>query len=213
VTVLETKMTEPEFNRVFYGDVNVVTQVVGYKKLKFAGRENLGLGTVCLPEQELLTAGVWFEFPLTVEEATHYRRIRDIAAGLTGALTAIHNVASVILMCDPRDIGTCVSSSRGEWTARMDHLGTVQINGQPSPHTRSVSLFVYDYYPGGIGLSEQLFHAAGDVVHRAHQATEMCDCAQGCPACIGPVGASEMDVKDAALTVLRFLSGHTAVSR
>ncbi|HXK58246.1 MAG TPA: helicase-related protein, partial [Gammaproteobacteria bacterium] len=41
-----------------YGDLQVITQVVGYKKLKFSTRENLGAGSVTLPEQELLTTGV-----------------------------------------------------------------------------------------------------------------------------------------------------------
>ncbi|HPQ39752.1 MAG TPA: DEAD/DEAH box helicase [bacterium] len=194
-----------------YGDLQVITQVVGYKKLKFSTRENLGAGSVTLPEQELLTTGVWAKLPMAVGDVMNSGQVREIAAGFTGALTAIHSVASVMLMCDPRDIGSCVSGGDGDWTARMDHLGTIQLAGHPTDRDRWVCLYIYDRYPGGIGLCEQLVRMAGMVVSEALRITERCDCRFGCPACIGPVSATGMDVKHAAVSVLRFFVESPAV--
>ena len=42
-----------------YGDVDVSWQTVAFKKIKFATRENIGLGPVDIPAQNLQTTGVW----------------------------------------------------------------------------------------------------------------------------------------------------------
>ena len=42
-----------------YGDVDVSWQTVAFKKIKFATRENIGLGPVEIPAQNLQTTGVW----------------------------------------------------------------------------------------------------------------------------------------------------------
>ncbi|MBN1297562.1 DEAD/DEAH box helicase, partial [bacterium] len=212
VQVLEVAAENGEHVFRRYGDVSVITRVEGYRKMTFGTRENLGVGELTLPEQELVTASVWFTARLDVGEVGPVSGFRDRVAGFIGALTAIHSAASVILMCDPRDIGTCVGCAEGYWTARTDHLGLVQITGQPPSTTGSVNLFIYDRYPGGIGLSEHLFRKATEVVHAARIMTERCDCRFGCPACIGPVIAGEFDGKYAAISVLRVLSGSGAVA-
>ncbi len=42
-----------------YGDVDVAWQTVAFKKIKFATRENIGLGPVDIPAQNLQTTAVW----------------------------------------------------------------------------------------------------------------------------------------------------------
>ena len=42
-----------------YGDVDVTWQTVAFKKIKFATRENIGLGPVDIPAQNLQTTAVW----------------------------------------------------------------------------------------------------------------------------------------------------------
>jgi DEAD/DEAH box helicase domain-containing protein len=71
---------------------------------------------------------------------------------------------------------------------------------------------LYDNYPGGIGISAPLFDNQAAIVAGAQQLVTACDCAHGCPACIGPILASDevrgYSPKQVALTVLGLLSGH-----
>jgi DEAD/DEAH box helicase domain-containing protein len=70
-------------------------------------------------------------------------------------------------------------------------------------------VYLYDNYPGGIGLSAPLFDLRQQVVKRACALVAGCDCSHGCPACIGPILASDeargYSPKRAALTVLDLL--------
>ncbi len=189
---------------IIYGELQVASHIVGFKKLRFHTMENLGNGQVSLPQQELLTTGIWFTFPMEHLLKNKDCMFQDAAAGVVGALSAMHSIASVMLMCDPHDLGTCVNSSSGNWSAQMDHLGMVNITvyadileSQPS-----AQLFIYDKYPGGIGLSESLFERTQELVSSAIQLVTQCECRVGCPGCVGPVNVSGSSLKSIALQVL-----------
>ena len=49
------------------------------------------------------------------------------------------------------------------------------------------TLFLYDNYPGGIGLSEPLYIARDTLIAGTFALVRDCPCEVGCPACIGPV--------------------------
>ncbi|MEO7916193.1 MAG: DUF1998 domain-containing protein, partial [Dokdonella sp.] len=64
---------------------------------------------------------------------------------------------------------------------------------------------LYDNHPGGIGLSEPLFLRAPALVRDARELVACCECKAGCPACVGPILASDEDrrsPRDLALAVL-----------
>jgi DEAD/DEAH box helicase domain-containing protein len=73
------------------------------------------------------------------------------------------------------------------------------------------AVHLYDNVPGGVGLSEPLFGLRNDVVAGALSLVAGCDCAAGCPACIGPILASDeagaRSPKAHALAVLDLLAG------
>ena len=48
------------------------------------------------------------------------------------------------------------------------------------------TVFLYDNYPGGVGLSEPLWRRQHELVRSALELVEGCDCKAGCPACVGP---------------------------
>lgn len=51
-------------------------------------------------------------------------------------------------------------------------------------------MFLYDNYPGGIGLSEPLFGLHETLLERTRELIDGCPCESGCPSCVGPEGAS-----------------------
>jgi DEAD/DEAH box helicase domain-containing protein len=71
------------------------------------------------------------------------------------------------------------------------------------------TLFLYDNYPGGIGISAPLFENRHAIVADAQALVSACECAHGCPSCIGPILASDevrgYSPKQLALRVLSLL--------
>ena len=66
-------------------------------------------------------------------------------------------------------------------------------------------IFIYDNYPGGIGFSEPLFRMHGELLEATRRLIAECECENGCPGCVGPVGNTGPLAKAAALRILDLL--------
>jgi DEAD/DEAH box helicase domain-containing protein len=160
----------------FLGEVSVVEKVVGYKKIKFHTHENVGYGEVRLPEMQMHTTAFWLIVPEHVVESLPYAR-PSVLDALRGFGNALHTVAAVGLMIDPRDLGHTLGD-------RTDpHSPPAKRKGAPG---FDPTLFFYDHIPGGIGLAPRLFEARQELLTRARHVALGCSCSAGCPACIGP---------------------------
>jgi DEAD/DEAH box helicase domain-containing protein len=180
-----------------HGEVHVVRRVSGYKKIRYYTHENIGYGPVTLPDQELHTTAVWWQLPSAVLDAAFPSR-QDALDGFLGAAYALHLVASVSVMAEARDLQKAVGSGDGAWFASSDGRGRGRLRGDqgqaldPAATDQFVpTVYLYDAYPGGIGLSEPLYLRRADLVHKARSLLANCDCSAGCPACVGPVLASD----------------------
>ncbi|HMO84981.1 MAG TPA: DUF1998 domain-containing protein, partial [Lacipirellulaceae bacterium] len=145
-----------------YGDVEVTWQTVAFKKIKFATRENIGLGPVDIPAQQLATTACW----LAPDDALR-AELKGAGFKSTEALVGLRNLAVVALplvaMCDSRDLGGVVNSNN---------------LGRPT-------MILYDRYPGGLGYSEKGFARIGQLLEVCHAMVAECPCADGCPSCVG----------------------------
>jgi DEAD/DEAH box helicase domain-containing protein len=160
--------------------VSVVEKVVGYKKIKFYTHENAGYGDVRLPEMQMHTTAFW----LTVPEATCQSMTCGRAAaidGLRGLGRALETVATLALMCDPRDLGATLGDT--DLAPEADAVPR-KVRGGPKPGY-SPTLFLYEHTPGGIGLAERIFAQREVLLVRALRLIEGCPCSSGCPACVG----------------------------
>jgi len=72
----------------------------------------------------------------------------------------------------------------------------------------AVQIFVYDNYPGGIGLSEPLYRLHGRLLRESEALIASCACRDGCPSCVGPVGEVGSRGKEVALALLAAVRGH-----
>jgi DEAD/DEAH box helicase domain-containing protein len=164
VRITSERATNPDFPRAMlgYGEVDVAWQTVAFKKIKFATRENIGLGPVDIPAQNLQTTAVW----LAPDDAV---RAEMKAAGLRASegVVGLRNLAVVALplvaMCDSRDLGGVVDST---------NLG------------RS-TMILYDRYPGGLGYSERGFANMPQLLAICLEMVRDCPCEDGCPSCVG----------------------------
>ncbi len=176
-----------------HGEVHVVRRVAGYKKIRYYTHENIGYGPVNLPDQEMHTTSLWWQLP---PEQLHQAFVsrQDALDGFLGASNALHIAAAVAVMAEGRDLQKAVGDGDGAWFALPDTHGRGQLRGgegqllAPQDGDRFVpTLYLYDNYPGGIGLSEPLWRRQRELVARALELIVQCDCRAGCPACVGPI--------------------------
>ena len=143
------------------GELEVTETTLGYKVIRddqVAAREDLELPPLRFP-----TTGLWFTIPDELRRAIH-----DRGLSFGGALHALEHAMIAILpfeiLCDRWDIGGL--STPG-------HPGT----GEPT-------IFLYDGYEGGIGLTEKAQGLMDRVTRLTLELIRDCPCETGCPACI-----------------------------
>jgi DEAD/DEAH box helicase domain-containing protein len=179
VQVLET-FGGPDAGEVSrsHGELKITSLASMFKKIKFHTHENIGSGPIHLPEQTLHTTGYW----ITVDEGLWRSLGREtLEAGLQGMAHALRHVASLHLMCDPRDLGS-VAEVRSVTTM----LPTVT---------------VYEVYPGGVGFSSRMYELHRELLDDAAALVRDCPCLAGCPSCVGPLHLVE-GAKEACLRLL-----------
>lgn len=202
---------------VAHGEVHLVRRIAGYKKIRYYTHENIGYGNINLPDQEMHTTAVWWQVePTRLDESFPSRQ--QALDGFLGASYAMHHVAAMQMLSEPQDIGRAVGDGNAKWFATVgsNGRGTLRDNEGKALEPFALqqftpTLFLYDNYPGGIGISEPLFGRKHAVVEHASRLVEACECEHGCPSCIGPILASDevrgYSPKQAALRVLSLLKG------
>jgi DEAD/DEAH box helicase domain-containing protein len=192
-----------------HGDVLVRSQVVGFKKIKFFTNENIGAGKLELPENEMHTTSYWMTLERPMLESLPYT-ISERQSGMFGLLHALESVATLLLMCDGRDLGTAIGErppapgTDGEVFTPMRMEDAVGTNAK---EFFEPNLYLFDAYPGGIGFSEPLFRAHELLIQKTRELIQACPCEEGCPSCVGPAGDLAPRAKEAALAILERLCG------
>jgi DEAD/DEAH box helicase domain-containing protein len=246
-----------------YGEIQVTSQVIGFRKIRWHTNETLGNENLNMPAFELLTTGYWlalsddtvgklreerlwsnapndygpnwpkqrdlarardgfrcqicgepegdkthhvhhkipFRMFESIEQANQlanlitfcnscHRKVETavrVRSGLAGLAFTIGNLAPLFLMCDIGDLG-------------------IHSDPQSSLTEGKPAMILYDLIPGGIGLSERLYDIHVDLMDRARELVEACECDDGCPSCVGPGGEGGSGGKRETLALLKELS-------
>jgi DEAD/DEAH box helicase domain-containing protein len=185
-----------------HGDVLVRSQVVGFKKIKFFTNENVGSGRLELPENEMHTTSFWItlrhrllaELPFSLSERQ---------SGIFGLLYALRSMATLLMMCDRRDLGTAVGERPLSAASEIDWEDfTAPTNTSEAKEFFEPNLYIYDAYPGGIGFSDPLYRICNVLLERTRELIMACPCENGCPSCVGPAGDGSERTKEVALRIL-----------
>jgi len=186
-----------------WGEVSVVEKVVGYKKIKFYTHENAGYGEVFLPEMQMHTTAFWLTLPERVCAEVSAGRAAAVDA-LRGIGIALETVATLALMCDPRDLGTTLGDAHEDGGGESPGISLPRkTRGGPSAGYNP-TLFLYEHIPGGTGLSQRIFEQRETLLARALRLIERCPCERSCPACVGPADSEGAHSrKSIALELLR----------
>ena len=187
-----------------HGDVLVRSQVVGFKKIKFFTNETIGDGKLELPENEMHTTSYWITLEWPLLESLPFS-ISERQSGMFGLLHALESVATLLLMCDRRDLGTAIGERPPAPGANDEAIVPMRMKDAVSSNAREFfepNLYLYDAYPGGIGFSEPLFRAHDLLMEKTRELISSCECEDGCPSCVGPAGDLAPRAKEAALAIL-----------
>ncbi|MEY2567555.1 MAG: box helicase protein [Actinomycetota bacterium] len=149
--------------RLHLGPVEITEQVTGYRRKRLFTGEVLGDEALDLPPTTLVTRAFWYTIPLRVLVGA------DLGpAQVPGTLHAAEHAAIGMLplftICDRWDVG-------GVSTPWL-------------PETGAPTIVIYDGYPGGAGIAELGFDAAGTHLEATLDAIEACPCQAGCPSCV-----------------------------
>jgi DEAD/DEAH box helicase domain-containing protein len=185
-----------------HGDVLVRSQVVGFKKIKFFSNENVGSGKLELPENEMHTTAFWVTLEHELLAGLHFT-LSERQSGIFGLLYALGSMATLLLMCDRRDLGAAVGerpASAGADTD-IDCQEFATATGAEKEFFEP-NLYLYDAYPGGIGFSEPLHGICDVLLTRTRELISACPCENGCPSCVGPAGDRSERSREVALAIL-----------
>ncbi len=163
-----------------FGEVTVMAKPTIFKKIRLRTHENIGSGPIHLPEEILHTSGYWFSFS---EEESAKRSANDMQMALLGLANVLIHLAPLHLMCDPLDIRV--------------------VPQVKATHTKRPTIYFYDRYPGGIGLSQRLYEKHGELLEEAERLIRGCGCLSGCPACVGPIEEVGLLGKELAMSLLQ----------
>ncbi len=163
ITITETERTTRWGDAAMsFGSVDVVTQVLSYTKRSTTGGGMLGEELLDLPERTLPTKAVWWT--LTDKAVAEALSSADIPGAAHAAEHAAIGLLPLLATCDRWDIG-------GVSTARHADTGTLTV-------------FVYDGYPGGAGFAERGYEVAERWLTITRDAIIACECRSGCPSCV-----------------------------
>jgi len=183
--ILEEGQSRERGYKKYFGEVAVKRVTTGFKKIKFHTHENIGMGKVYLPELELQSISLWWEFPDDLFIDPYFQE-SVIGEGLNGIAYTLSHLIPAHIMCDSTDISV-VPMVR-------------------APFSKIPTIYVYDKYQGGIGLSKKLFQMDHIVLRAVKVHIESCACKKGCPSCIGPSLETGIFGKQSALNILNLLS-------
>ncbi|MDL2298034.1 DEAD/DEAH box helicase [Synergistaceae bacterium OttesenSCG-928-D05] len=170
-----------------WGEVLLSTTPSVYRKIKLSTHENLGLGEIKLPEEQMETTACWIEIPEELSGSA------ETATALGGLSNLLRNIAPLFLMCDRNDI---------QVHARLR-----------DPYLKMPALYVVDNIPGGVGLAEGVFELKTKLLTACLDALRTCKCQNGCPACVGAMPEEGFNLKGAVQYLLTGLLSEPAANQ
>lgn len=162
--ILETLKSREVYGCILsWGRLKVIEQVTGFSKVNNFTQKVASTTKLELPEQIIETEGMWLDLK---DDQRKY--IEDRKMHFMGAIHAIEHAMiamfPLLILCDRNDIG-----------------------GISCPHhhqTDGSSIFIYDGYGGGAGLTEEAYNLGERLLDQTLATIRTCTCENGCPSCV-----------------------------
>jgi DEAD/DEAH box helicase domain-containing protein len=145
------------------GRLKVTERLLSYEKRRLPGQELMGQVPLELPPSIFETVGMWLEIPDEVKNAV-YGAGRHFMGGIHALEHVLISMFPLFALADRYDIGG--------------------ISHPAHPQVGRAAIFIYDGYPGGVGLAERAFEILEDLLKRTREVIDACPCEDGCPSCV-----------------------------
>ncbi len=176
-----------------WGRVRTTDVVTFYKKVQVSDGREVGVFPLDLPPTEFETRAFWVTLPPVPPPPGGERpSFVEFLGALHAAEHAMIGLLPLFAMCDRGDIGGLSVAVHRE--------------------TRLPTVFVYDGYPGGVGISERGYEAFEELARDTLGVLARCPCKDGCPACVQSPKCGNWNEplsKAGSVNVLRYLLGQT----
>lgn len=171
------------------GTVKVTEWITGYEKRALPGQELMGVFPLELPPQSFETMGFWIEIEPVIR-AWIERKGLHFMGGIHAIEHGAIGIFPLFALCDRNDIGGICYPHH--------------------PQVNKSAVFIYDGYPGGVGLAQRGFDIVLELLEKTLDLLKTCACEEGCPSCIHSPkcgsGNKPLD-KEAAILILECLVG------
>ena len=173
----------------YFGKVAVTEQVIGYRKKQQFTETVLGDEFLDLPPTRFETMAIWWDIPPAAIKAVRRRKL-DFLGGMHAVEHAAIGILPLFAMCDRWDLGGLSTPAHAD--------------------TQRPQIFIYDGYPGGVGIAEKGYEILAKLWQATLEAIQACPCEAGCPSCIqSPKCGNNNEPLDkrAAIVILKGLLG------
>ncbi len=146
-----------------FGRLKVTERVRGFEKRRIFGQDLLSVHELEMPSHIFETMGLWLILPEGVPQ-----QVQEEEMHFMGGIHAIEHAAIALFplfaLCDRNDVGG--------------------ICYPVHPQLEKPAIFIYDGYPGGVGLAEYGFGKVEELLEKTLALIQDCSCLDGCPSCV-----------------------------
>jgi DEAD/DEAH box helicase domain-containing protein len=194
--ILSVVRTQPfSYFTARYGRLKVTERIRGFEKRRIFGQDLLSVHELEMPSHVFETMGLWIILPGEMAG-----RCKEKGLHFMGGIHAVEHGSiaffPLFALCDRNDIGG--------------------ICYPVHPQLEKPAIFIYDGYPGGVGLAEYGYGVLEDLLRKTLSLIRDCPCLDGCPSCIHSPkcgsGNKPLD-KRAAEFVLEWLLGERGTEK
>jgi len=178
-----------------YGRLKVTERVRGFEKRRIFGQDLLSVHELEMPSHVFETMGLWMILPEEISQ-----RVKEAGLHFMGGIHAVEHATIALFplfaLCDRNDVGG--------------------ICYPVHPQLEKPAIFIYDGYPGGVGLAEYGYNMLTELLQKTLSLIRECPCLDGCPSCVHSPkcgsGNKPLD-KRAAEFILTWLGGGKEVEK
>ena len=145
------------------GRLLVSSQVIAYEKVRVGDQAILGRHPLESPVQQFETVGFWIEMDAPFKKQLKRRGFHHMGS-LHAVEHAVKSLFPMLALSKQTDVGGICYPLH--------------------PQLGKSAVFIYDQYPGGIGLAETGYDMLDRLFELTLEMVAGCDCVEGCPSCI-----------------------------
>ncbi len=146
-----------------WGKVKITQRFINYEIHRIVDQSLVSTVELTLPPQTFETKALWMVLPDYLQRNLMNEKIHFMG-GLHAAEHGTIAMMPLHVVCDRWDLGG--------------------ISTPAHPQVPQPVIFIYDGYPGGVGLTERAYETMEELLTTTYEMIRDCECEDGCPSCV-----------------------------